>query len=362
MNVSIPKTHLLHVLAAAGNAVKENAAMAILSHVRLEASDGILITSGTNLDQYVQAGTECQVTVPGGLAVPSKKLLAIVRELDGDISLTAEANVLTVESGGCRFELKGLDVSEFPPEPTMEGGESVELLQKDLLQMLGLTSFAASTDESRLVLNGCLLVFTPAKLECVGCDGRRVAVATRAVAHNVTRQIILPSRAVTELLRLLNEEGNVTLEMAEDKARFTVGDSTFTTVLHAGNFPDYRKVFPQSNGQGVSLERAGLLGAMRRVNILTQAGVLHFRGNVLTVRSQAAADEQQGKAQETMLVATRPDLSIAFNLDYMIEAMKLVNADNLDFHATAADAPALLLAPDHGWEYVVMPMRLDDAA
>ncbi len=110
--------------------------------------------------------------------------------------------------------------------PVVSTEKKVSLPQEALRGMLRRTSFATSTDESRYVLNGLFFSLREHKLTVVATDGRRLAMAEQEVDIPQTSQadLIVPSKAVAELNRLLQEQGDVEITFSENQAVFTLKD------------------------------------------------------------------------------------------------------------------------------------------
>ena len=70
-------------------------------------------------------------------------------------------------------------------------------------------------------------------------------------SHEVN--IIVPSKAVTELGRLLNEDGDVKLTVGENQIAFEVNGTLLVSKLIEGNYPNYRQVIPARSQGRITL-------------------------------------------------------------------------------------------------------------
>jgi len=156
MKLSIPKEHLLNGLQAVQNVVGSRTTLPILSNVLLVASDGKLELTATDLDVTIACSVLATVTRPGKTTVPVKRLFGIARELSApeiDIEVDDKA-VMSIQAGGSFFKINGLSGDEFPPVAGFKQSRAVTVPKETLKAMLRKTSFAASSDEARYVLNG----------------------------------------------------------------------------------------------------------------------------------------------------------------------------------------------------------------
>jgi DNA polymerase sliding clamp subunit (PCNA homolog) len=138
------------------------------------------------------------------------------------------------------FKIFGLPDEEFPAFPSFKDAKSFTLRQAELRDGLRRTSYAISVDETRYVLNGILFSFKDNKLTLVATDGRRLALfdSDLEFPHSHERDFIVPTKAVTELQRLLDEEGDMQISVGENLVSFELNGSQLVSKLVEGNYPN----------------------------------------------------------------------------------------------------------------------------
>lgn len=368
MNLSIAKEQLLTGLQAVQNVVSSRTTLPILANVLLRAEKGRLALTATDLDVTVSCEVEAQVQKPGTATVPVKKLLGIVRELNGgEIKLEVDdQHRCRIRAGASDYRLHGLPAEEFPPLPAFTEDRKVALPQETIAGMLKQTAFAASTDESRYVLNGIYFSLKEHKLTLVATDGRRLALADTdaEVAEHSQGEFIVPTKAVTELTRLAQPHGEVEIKYSGNQAAFSLRDDKGRTVfivtkLIEGNYPNYRQVIPSETKERIPLVREEFLHALRRAELMTtdkaNSVKLSFTKNNLAL---TANSPEIGEARESIAVNYKgPDLAIAFNPRYLIEPLNALNQDEVFLELTDELSPGVLKI-NGPFLYVVMPMRL----
>src|SRR5271154_2750495 len=216
MNLTITKEQILAGLQAVQNVVSTRTTLPILSNVLLRAEKDRVEFTATDLDVTVACSVEAKVKKPGATTVPVKKLFGIARELNGsEIDLeTDEKNITSIRSGPSFYKIHGLGADEFPPLPKFKDDKKVSLQQENVKAMMRKTSFAISTDESRYVLNGIFISLKDHKMTMVATDGRRLALVDEEVdlPANSESELIIPTKAVNELNRLLGEKGEIEIK------------------------------------------------------------------------------------------------------------------------------------------------------
>ena len=169
MNLTISKEQILNGLQSVQNVVSTRSTLPILSNVLLRAESDRLELMATDLDVMIVCSVEAKVKKAGASTVPVKKLFGIIRELNGgEIEIEVdEKNTCIIRCGASFYKIHGLSADEFPPLPKFKDDKKITISQETAKTMLGRTSFAISTDESRYVLNGVFVSLKDHKMTVV---------------------------------------------------------------------------------------------------------------------------------------------------------------------------------------------------
>ena len=248
MKFSATKEKLLEGLQQVQNVVSTRTTLPILSNVLLQAKEGAVHLTTTDLDVGVRGSFEANVDKTGATTLPARRLFTIIRELpSSEISVEVDGkNAASIRSGQSFFKILGLPEEEFPPLPKFENAKVVTMRQKDLHDGLRKTAYAISTDETRYVLNGVLFSFKENKLTLVATDGRRLAMLDIELEFPRSHEadIIVPTKAVTELQRLLKDDGEVKISVGSGQIAFDLNNTLLVSKLIEGNYPNYKQVIP----------------------------------------------------------------------------------------------------------------------
>jgi len=363
MKFSVSKDKLLEGLQAVQNVVSSRTTLPILSNVLLQATEGELRLTTTDLEVGVQGVIEASVERPGATTLPAKRLFSIIRELPAtEIQIEVDSkNAASIKSGHSFFKIMGLAEEEFPALPRFAESKDFTLSQQDLRDGLRKTAYAISTDETRYVLNGIFASFKDNKLTLVATDGHRLALSELEVEIPKSDEIdvIIPTKAVNELQRLLSGEGDVRISIGENHVLFSVGSSLLVSKLVEGNYPNYRQVIPAESTERIRFEREGLLNAARRVSILASeksnsVKLVFSRDNV----EITANTPEVGEARESISVPYKgKEFAIAFNPDFLMAPLRNLQTDEIFLHLSDEMSPGVIKI-DTPFLYVLMPMRI----
>jgi len=375
MKVRIGRDELLTGLQRVQGVVEKRNTMPILSNILLEAKqDGAEIVA-TDLEIGMRGLYKATVLQPGGVTVSARKLYEIIKELPaGEIELTSgDNNWTTISAGKSQFKIVGLPSAEYPALPTIDREGLIPLSGTGLLELIRKTLFAAGDNDARYILNGLLvtLIITDKKtaLRLVGTDGHRLAVAEQEVGkagHGSPQEIkaIIPKKAAQEIRRLLEEgggDGEPLIGFTKNLLIFRKSGLLMTSRLMEGNYPNYQQVIPKDGGKKISVNRAELESALRRVSVLSKdkanAVKVSFAPGSMTLFSSSP---DYGEATEE-LVATYDGeaLNTGFNARYLLDVFSIMDGETISLQMDTPLSPCLIQESESpGFKCVVMPIKI----
>ena len=263
MKINTNKDGLLRGIQIVQNAVSSKNTLPILSHILLEAKKGEIRLTATDLEIGISVKIEGEIIEEGAITVPARKFSEIVKELPTQTNIhisLKKSQSIHIEAGKSYFKLVGLAREDFPqlpevPATSSRGGDSVKIPQKKLKNMIQLTSFAMSHDETRYVLNGILFSFKDKALKLVATDGRRLAIIQKEMLDmgSLKKDVILPMKTIQELNRNLGDEGDVIFHFKEKQLLINLGQVYISSRLIEGEYPNYEQVIPKKIKEELNL-------------------------------------------------------------------------------------------------------------
>ena len=363
MKVTCERSYLAAALGVANRAVSSRNTLPILSHVKLETEDDRLKITATDLDTAIRCALPASVSENGELALPASSLSDYISKLsDGPVTLEAGDGKVVVRSGHSRFTLVSAPAEDFPLVPEVEHGTEITITSATLKEMLRLTTFAASKEESRSLLMGVLFEARGNTLTLVATDTHRLAWKQTQLSSEVATPVsaIVPAKPLQELERVLKNTADemVTIRFGSSQVQFQSSDATLVSRVLDGQFPNYEKVIPKATERKVTFERAELLNAVRRVDIVSrfasQKMVVKFTGATMIMSAESS---EAGQAYEEVPIAMDgTDLQIAFNAKYLSEVLNTLTEDQLTLELNGSLQPGIL-REGGDFVYIVMPMQ-----
>jgi DNA polymerase-3 subunit beta len=371
MEFAIQRDDLLKGLQKSQSVAEKRSSMPILSNVLLEAGEGELRLTATDLEVSFTGTYAAQVVAGGAVTVQARKFYEIVKELPAqEIRVVGKENQwLHVSSGSTEYNLVGLPADDFPKVMKCEAVEWVELEAGFLKDMIEKTIYAVSTEETRYNLSGIYFEKTQIKeglgLRLVATDGHRLSLMEKALPEvekfGFSKGVIIPRKGMHELTRLLDEGDRVQISFSDNTAIFRIGQSTLMMRLVEGEFPDYNTVIPKKFSRILDVDRAKFMEMLRRMAIISTERYRGVRCNLFPDRMEIISNNPEiGDAREEIPVSYQgEEMTVAFNPRYFLDALSVMRSPMIQAKMVdESSACAVSGAEDEGFVGVVMPMRL----
>ena len=346
----------------------------VLSHVLLTAEgEGQLRITATDLDTTVTRRIPAVLEGGGAALVSGKKLHEIVKELPDpcslSISLAGEEVVLVCDATRTRFRLPTLPVDEFPSPPRVRWDEDgFNVGAGVLVEMISRTSFAASTEETRPILNGVLWELRADGMTMVATNGHRLSSASVESGTGHADQLILFPHGL-KLVSALAGGSDQPLRIAhtQNHAGFRGDGWEVLTRLIEGPYPNWRQVVPQDNDKVLIVDRVAFMAAVRRMAIIAETQTHRVRVSLKgATLSFSVANSGVGTGSEEIAVDYDGDpLEIGFNAMYLLEVLKYIPTGEVKITFKAPERAATIHPVLQGDEesvlthdVLVMPIRL----
>lgn len=376
MKVTVLQENLARGLSVVSRAVSPRSTLPVLSNILIATDEGRLRLSATNLELGITCWIAARIDEDGSTTVPSRTFSDLVSSMPSDqvqLTLDVKTQNLHVKGGASNNDIKCIDAQEFPPLPTPEMKDAVQLNVADFKEMIHQVAFAASTDEARPVLMGVLMNVEKDKVTMAAADGFRLSVRKAQLSQSVSQPInvIIPARALNELARVASD-GEESIYMVVPKNRgqvlFRVKDVEVVSQLIDGTFPDYHQIIPRNYKSRTLVSTASLLKACKQAEIFAREGsnvarldIKESKGEMQPSEVEISATSEETGKNETIVEATVDGGSvlIAFNVKFLREALEVIRTPNVALETSAANAPGVVKpVGDENFLHVIMPMHL----
>jgi DNA polymerase-3 subunit beta len=335
----------------------------------------------------------------GGIVTVSAKLLNdIIKQIPAEeislkASISKKKKVGEISSINCQlkagksnYKLKGMDPHEFPKLPEV-AAEGFTIPALSLIQAPKRVTFACSDNETKQILTGVHFKAIGGRLECCATDGHRLSLASVAVAlaEEAEEQeedqakkaeglaLTIPQKAVNELCELLAKLGGdevegkepiVTVAYDDAQIRFEARRWVLTSRLLEGVYPNYPELIPRQFANRAGVDRRELVAALNRIAVLVDPKnnyvKMEFLPDEKTLRLAVDSAELGSGLETVEIVMSGEGIRIAFNLSYLLDALRLAETSHVDINMNTPTSPAIF-APREGaicWKCLLMPIQV----
>lgn len=333
----------------------------VLQNIIIEAKGKQLTIEGTDLDVFVKKIIPAEIKEEGRVLLPGKKIQEITREANvEDIAFKLKELNLMITAGNARFNIPALDYQEFPEVPKFPEKKWLELPARELEEMIETTVFMVSKDPSRRPMNGILIHFKENTLRLVSTDGARLALNKQEM-KGAAGEVIVGTK-VFDLIDFDQPEEKITIFIEERMLGIKFQNTTIIARLIEGPYPNYDAALPKSFSGKCLIEKDILDGALKRMAIVAPPQIksvrfeFHDKGLLLS-----AASPDSGEAKEEIPGRYEGDkIGIWFNANFLLEILRHIKTNDVEFHLTTATTAALVQPKDdEKLLYLLMPLRID---
>ena len=356
---------LIEGLQTATKALSPRTTNPILEGVLLEAfgDEILLICSDERLT--ITTRIPAEVIETGRGVVPGKLFSEIVRRLPGgEVSVAMNSNhQFNLRCMGSRTNISGQEAELYPRLPVVSDEHEIMLPQVMLRDMIQKTEFAIAAEDMREVLTGSYLEIENGEASMVGLDGFRLALR-RAKCADLEAKVsaIIPGRALGDIAKLLNDGDDALAALSFDGNRLHIRleNTDIYVLLIEGEYIQYRRIIPAQFATHVTADLETLRRCIDRASLMAREGsnnliMLRIAEGRMYIESQS----QIGDVHEEMDVEqTGGDLNIAFNVKYLTDVVRSVDAEELEICLNNGVSPCIMTPRDDpNYIHLVLPVR-----
>ena len=340
----------------------------ILKNALIEAKDGRITISATNLEIGIRAVVPGKIIEQGSVVVPLSLLSGLLSGLQSDrLNLEAKGTKIDLATDNYTATLQGFLSDDFPRLPKIKEGSQIigikGVILKDAIQQVVV---ASQFSDIRPELNSTLFDFSFESLKLAATDGFRLAEKT--IPKNTIEikkekepfRILVPLKTAQEVSRDVAGDEMVSIYHDENQILFKTERVEIISRLINGQFPDYSRLVPEKFMTEILVDREEFTNAVKVVSVLGQknseiALTLHHDKKNMIIHS---SDQTMGENQYIIPVKTKgDDLDIVFNWRHIADAIKALSGEEILFGFQEETNPAMIKSVnDNSYFYILKPL------
>ena len=365
MKASLLQQNLDIGLSIASRIIQPTNSLPILGNVLIAAKKGSLELQATNLELSVRYNLPAKVEEPGSCSLPARLFSDIIHALTDDkIQLTTEKDNVILRSDGFHSIMNGLNAEDFPRIPEISTTNTLQLKTQQFIELVEEVLPAVSLDESRPILAGVLFKLENTQLQLAATDSYRLAENTIQTSEKNTISVIIPYRALNEVIRIAGiiSPEEITMHLSETEIIFEIGQAQIISQLIEGQYPDYTKIIPKESTTHIVLEKNELIRSIKIASLFSRENAhsieLEITLKGLTIHSKAS-DVGTNSSELNCKVNGKP-VSINVNAKYLLDAISAIKSDKINLAFTQKLEPCVV-KPEGKYHseyiHIIMPLR-----
>lgn len=365
MKLKINQNELNKSINIVQKAVSARTPLPILSGILIEAKDNMLILTATDLDLGIKTYSPCDVEEEGAIVVQSKLIGDFVRKLPSNSYVnieTMENNNIEIKCLNSEINMLGNSASEYPENTFDNDGDSLFIKGEALKNLIKYTYFAAAQENIKPIFTGCLMEIKNNLCTFVALDGYRMAVKKIPVEYGGSISVVVPSKALLEILRIIEEnKEDIEITVSDSHISFKIENTTIISNLLEGKFMDYEGIIKDNFVTVVKAEASDIRDSVERASLLAKDDknnliILDIKDKSMQINSAS----EYGNVEENLSVEkTGEDLKIGFNSKYLLDFLKVIDSEKISINLIGKNNPCFITEEESkDYIYMVLPVRI----
>lgn len=369
ISLTVSKSVLLSAINNVQSAIANRNLIEILSHLKLEATNGHLSITASDMDISIIDTIPASISISGALTVSANIFGGIIKKMpdNADIEIRGDAGTtgrVQIKSKGCKFTLPCLKIDDFPVIEKEELDSKIKIQSKEFLKLINKSKFAMSNDELKYFLNGINLKSEDNMLIATATNGHKLGMIKSEIFNNIDfPNIIMPFKAVGILSSLLGNSNNeIDIYASKEKMIFKFNNITLITKLIDGSFPDMQNIVPSNNTSIFTINKNLLSSSINRISTVSSERESSIKFCIFKNKLIISAESEELGAgdEELEIVSNIDNLNTNFNFKFINEILNNIKDDEVQFSFSSDNrkAPVLInsISVKDKEVYIVMPM------
>jgi DNA polymerase-3 subunit beta len=363
MKIIALRQNLMDAINVVQKAVMAKATLPVLEGIYLEAGESLKMI-GNCFDLGIEYNVEADIKQKGSIVIEARMLGEIIRKLpDAPVAIeVVEGNRVRIECLNSFFEIRGMDGNAYPLLPLFDDEKEFNISQAVLKELIRQTKFAVGTDENRKIMTGALMEAAGGELRIVALDGFRMAVSNAVIKEDIEFKVVIPGKNMNEILRVLEtSDEDIRIAISGSLVSFILKNCRIVSKVLEGDFMNYRNYIPTQFETIIKVKTREIEQAIERASLMTSDDrkypVKFMQGDErLTITSTT----EIGTSKEEIIVENEGnDIQIGFNPKYFLDALKVVNDEEIKVSFTSPVGPCVITPLDNDkFLFLILPVRI----
>ncbi len=364
MKLVCSKSNLLNGVQIVSKAVPSKTTMSILECILINASQGEIKLTANDMELGIETKIEGEILEKGIIALDAKIFLEIVRKLpDSNITIETDSSLKTVITcEKAKFNIIGKSGEDFSYLPVIEKNDSIILSQFTLKEVVRQTIFSIADNDNNKLMTGELFEIHEDLLKVVSLDGHRISIRNIKLKNSYAdKKVVVPGKTLNEVSKILSgdTDKDIHIFFTDKHIVFEFENTTVVSRLIEGEYFKIDQMLSNDYETKVKINKKELLNCIDRATLLVKEGdkkpiIISIGDNSMELKINSTVGSMN---EDIDITKQGKDLMIGFNPKFLIDALKVIDDEEVDLYFVNPKAPCFIRDVEEKYIYLVLPVN-----
>lgn len=369
MKLVCSKSKLLTGVNIVSKAVPNKTTMSILECILIDATENEIKLIANDMELGIETVIEGEIIEKGQIALDAKIFLEIVRKLpDNDVTIITDNSYKTnITCEKAKFTIIGKSGEDFSYLPSIERIDSIILSQFTLKEVIRQTIFSIADNDNNKLMTGELFEINGDVLKVVSLDGHRISIRKIELKNNYpSRKVVVPGKTLNEVSKILpgDADKDVSIFFTGKHIVFEFDQTTVVSRLIEGEYFKIDQMLSSDYETKVTINKKELLECIDRATLLIKEGdkkpiIINITDEIMELKINSTVGSMN---EEIDITKQGKDLMIGFNPKFMIDALKVIDDEEIDIYLVNPKAPCFIRDVKEKYIYLILPVNFTTVA
>ena len=364
MKLVCSKSNLLTGVQIVSKAVPSKTTMSILECILIDATMGQIKLTANDMEIGIETVIEGEVVEKGIIALDAKIFSDIVRKLpDSDITIETDSSFkTTITCEKAKFNIIGKSGEDFSYLPDIERNDSIVVSQFTLKEVVRQTIFSIADNDNNKLMTGELFEINGDELKVVSLDGHRISIRKIKLKNSYeNKKVVVPGKTLSEVSKILSgdTDKDVNIFFTDKHVLFEFDQTIVVSRLIEGEYFRIEQMLSSDYETKVRVNKRELLDCIDRATLLIKEGDKKpIIINITDQDMELKINSTVGSMDESMdIQKSGKDLMIGFNPKFMIDALRVIDDEEIDMYLVNPKAPCFIKDAEEQYIYLILPVN-----
>ncbi len=364
MKIVCSKSNLLNGVQIVSKAVPSKTTMSILECILIDATSGVIKLTANDMELGIETTIEGDIIEKGIIALDAKIFLEIVRKLpDSFIRIETDPTYkTTITCEKAKFNIIGKSGEDFSYLPAIEREDSIILSQFTLKEVVRQTIFSISDNDNNKLMSGELFEIKGNMLKVVSLDGHRISIRKIELKNSYNdRKVVVPGKTLNEVSKILSgdTDKDVSIFFTNKHIVFEFDNTVVVSRLIEGEYFKIDQMLSSDYETKVNINKREFLSCIDRATLLVKEGdkkpiIINITDEAMELKINSTVGSMN---EEIDIMKNGKDLMIGFNPKFLIDALKVIDDEDIDLYFVNPKAPCFIKNEDESYIYLILPVN-----